>query len=137
LVIKKYKIGANERAARMHGLNVTATKIGVFVLPGAGAGLAGAIYSTQLKSSIPTIGDPLTLMAMAAVALGGTPLTGGKGSVLKTLLGAILVMTIQNGLNIIAVDAFWQQIVFGALMIFALYLNSEKGGADHRMSACR
>ena len=63
---------------------------------------------------------------MAAVALGGTPLTGGRGSVLRTVLGVFLVMIIENGLNVIAVDAFWQQIVFGAIVIFAVYLNSDK-----------
>ena len=63
---------------------------------------------------------------MAAVALGGTPLTGGRGSVLRTVLGIFLVMIIENGLNVIAVDAFWQQIVFGAIVIFAVYLNSDK-----------
>ena len=63
---------------------------------------------------------------MAAVALGGTPLTGGRGSVLRTVLGVFLVMMIENGLNVIAVDAFWQQIVFGAIVIFAVYLNSDK-----------
>ena len=75
---------------------------------------------------MPTIGNPLTLTAMAAVALGGTPLTGGRGSVLRTVLGVFLVMIIENGLNVIAVDAFWQQIVFGAIVIFAVYLNSDK-----------
>ena len=63
---------------------------------------------------------------MAAVALGGTPLTGGRGSVLRTVLGVFLVMIIENGLNVIAVDAFWQQIVFGAIVIFAVYLNYDK-----------
>ena len=123
-----FAIGANERAARMFGLKINSAKIWAFILSGAGAGLAGAFFSVQLKSALPTIGDSLTLMAVAAVALGGTPLTGGSGSVLRSFLGALLVLTIQNGLNAIAVDPFWQQIVFGALAIFAVYLNSEKGG---------
>jgi ribose transport system permease protein len=123
-----FAVGANERAARMFGIKINSTKLWAFILAGVGSGIAGAFFSIQLKSSLPTIGDSLTLMAVAAVALGGTPLTGGSGSVLRSFLGAILVLTIQNGLNAVAVDAFWQQIVFGALAIFAVYLNSEKGG---------
>ncbi len=123
-----FAVGANERAARMFGVNVMSTKTLAFVFSGIGSGLAGAIYAVQLKSSLPAIGDPLTLMAIAAVALGGTPLTGGRGSVLRSLLGALVVLVIQNGLNAIGVDPFWQQIVFGALTILAVYLNSERGG---------
>ena len=123
-----YAIGANERAARMCGLKVNSTKFWAYVLSGIGSGLAGAFYSIELKTSLATIGDPLTLLSIAAVVLGGTPLTGGRGSVLRTLLGAMLVIIIQNGLNTVALDVYWQQIVFGAFVILAVFLNSEKGG---------
>jgi ribose transport system permease protein len=123
-----FAIGANERAARMFGLKVNSTKFWAYVLSGIGSGLAGAFYSIELKTSLATIGDPLTLLSIAAVVLGGTPLTGGRGSVLRTLLGALLVVIIQNGLNTVALDPYWQQIVFGAFVILAVFLNSEKGG---------
>ena len=123
-----FAIGANERAARMCGLKVNSTKFWAYVLSGIGSGLAGAFYSIELKTSLATIGDPLTLLSIAAVVLGGTPLTGGRGSVLRTLLGAMLVIIIQNGLNTVALDVYWQQIVFGAFVILAVFLNSEKGG---------
>jgi ribose transport system permease protein len=123
-----FAVGANERAARMIGLDAMRAKMLAFVLSGLGSALSGVFFALILKSSLPTIGDQLVLVAMAAVVLGGTALTGGKGSVLKTLLGVVLVLVIQNGLNVIAVDAFWQQIVFGALIIFAVYLNADKGG---------
>ena len=123
-----YAIGANERAARMCGLKVNSTKFWVYALSGIGSGAAGAFYSIELKTSLATIGDPLTLLSIAAVVLGGTPLTGGRGSVLRTLLGAMLVIIIQNGLNTVALDVYWQQIVFGAFVILAVFLNSEKGG---------
>ena len=123
-----YAIGANERAARMCGLKVNSTKFWVYALSGIGSGVAGAFYSIELKTSLATIGDPLTLLSIAAVVLGGTPLTGGRGSVLRTLLGAMLVIIIQNGLNTVALDVYWQQIVFGAFVILAVFLNSEKGG---------
>ncbi|MCP4362034.1 MAG: ABC transporter permease [Chloroflexi bacterium] len=123
-----FAVGANERAARIIGLNVPRTKMLAFVLSGMGSALSGVFFALILRSSLPTIGDQLVLVAIAAVVLGGTALTGGKGSVLKTLLGVVLVLVIQNGLNVIAVDAFWQQIVFGVLTIVAVYLNTEKGG---------
>jgi ribose/xylose/arabinose/galactoside ABC-type transport system permease subunit len=123
-----FAIGANERAARMCGLKVNSAKFWAYVASGIGSGLAGAFYSIELKTSLATIGDPLTLLSIAAVVLGGTPLTGGRGSVLRTVLGAMLVIIIQNGLNTVALDVYWQQIVFGAFVIFAVFLNSEKGG---------
>lgn len=121
-----YAVGANQRAARMFGISIQTTTMFPFIFSGFGAALSGVFYALILKSSLPTIGNALTLTAMAAVALGGTPLTGGRGSVLRTLLGVFLVMIIQNGLNVIAVDAFWQQIVFGVIVIFSVYLNSDK-----------
>lgn len=125
-----FAIGANERAARMFGLKVNSTKFWAFALSGIGSAFAGALYSIELKTSIASIGDSLTLLAIAAIVIGGTPLTGGRGSVLRTLLGVLLVIIIQNGLNTVAVDPYWQQIVFGAFTIFAVYLNSEKAGRN-------
>ncbi|HUX13257.1 MAG TPA: ABC transporter permease [Spirochaetia bacterium] len=123
-----FAVGASERAARMFGLKVNSAKFWAFALSGVGSALAGAIYSIELKTSLATVGDPVTLLAIAAVVIGGTPLTGGRGSVLRTLLGALLVVIIQNGMNTGAVDPYWQQIVFGAFTIVAVYLNSERGG---------
>jgi ribose transport system permease protein len=125
-----FAVGASERAARMFGLKVNSTKFWAFALSGAGSALAGMFYSIELKTSLPTVGQPLTLLAIAAVVIGGTPLTGGRGSVLRTLLGALLVIIIQNGLNTGAVDPYWQQIVFGAFTILAVYLNSERAGRN-------
>lgn len=125
-----FAVGANERAARMIGLKINTAKLVAFTLSGLGSALSGAMYAIKLKSSLPTVGNSLNLLAIAAVALGGTSLSGGKGSVLKTLIGVLLVTIIQNGLNVIGVDAFWQQIVFGILVIVAIYLNSEKGIRD-------
>jgi ribose transport system permease protein len=125
-----FAVGASERAARIFGLRVNSTKFWAYALSGVGSALAGAIYSITLKTSLAIVGDPATLLAIAAVVIGGTPLTGGRGSVLRTLLGALLVVIIQNGLNTVAVDPYWQQIVFGAFTIVAVYLNSEKGGRN-------
>ena len=132
LIIGKtmYAAGANERAARLAGLNVQAAKVAAFTLSGLGAALSGIIFAVKLKSGIPTLGEPYTLMAIAASVLGGTSLTGGKGSVFMTILGVALVTVIQNGLNVAAVDGFWQQIVFGLLVLFAVYISADRSGKD-------
>lgn len=125
-----FAVGANEKAARIMGINTALTKMTAYVLTGMGSFLAGTFYSIKLRSSLPTVGSSLTLMAIAAVVLGGTTLTGGIGSVPRTLIGVFLVIALQNGLNVVGVDAFWQQIVFGALVIAAIILNSDKSGRD-------
>ena len=123
-----FAVGANEKAARMMGVRVGYAKLLAFTLTGMGAALAGVFYAIKLRSSLPTVGSSLTLMAIASVVLGGTTLSGGVGSVLRTLIGVFLVIALQNGLNVIAVDAFWQQIVFGLLIIVAIVLNADKSG---------
>lgn len=125
-----FAVGANERAARIIGLGINKAKLCAFMLSGIASALSGVLFSIKLKSSIPTIGDQLTLLAMASVALGGTSMSGGKGSVLKTILGVLLVIIIQNGLSVAAVDAYWQQIVFGFLIIIAVFINADRSGRD-------
>ncbi|MBC8535382.1 ABC transporter permease [Feifania hominis] len=119
-------IGANERAARISGIRVDRTKIFAFTVCGAGSALAGVLLAIKLQSSAPTVGSPFTLLAVAAVLLGGTSMTGGKGSVLMTLTGVMMVTVIENGMTIIGVDAFWSQIVFGGLIIVAMALTSDR-----------
>ncbi len=85
------------------------------------------MLAVKLKSSAPTVGESYTLLAVAAVLLGGTSGAGGKGSVLKTISGVLIVTIIQNGMTIIGVDAFWNQIVFGGLIVVAMILNTERG----------
>jgi ribose/xylose/arabinose/galactoside ABC-type transport system permease subunit len=121
-----YAIGGNERTARIVGFNVDFTKICVFVLMGALAALAGIFFAAKLRSGIPTVGDSLTLTAIAAVALGGTSLSGGRGSLVKTFAGVLLVTLIQNGMNIVGVDVFWQKITFGVIILAALYATTDR-----------
>jgi len=125
-----YAVGANERASRIAGVNTGLTKIAAFTVCGTLSALAGILLATKLRSGIPTVGEPITLMGIAAAALGGTSLSGGKGSVFGALLGAALVTIIQNGMNLIAIDAFWQQIVFGSLVIVALYITIDRSGRN-------
>lgn len=119
-------IGANERTARISGVNVDRTKIFAFTVCGMTSAIAGVLLAIKLQSSAPTVGSSFTLLAVAAVLLGGTSMTGGKGSVLMTLAGVLMVTVIENGMTIIGVDAFWSQIVFGALIILAMFLTADR-----------
>ena len=83
-----------------------------------------------MKGAIPTIGNGITLQGIASVAVGGTSLAGGSGSVIRTIFGCVTIMTIQTGLNVIGLDAYWQDIVFGIILIGALVLNSDRSLAN-------
>ncbi len=123
-------LGANERAARLIGLGIDKAKIIAFMFSGIGAALAGIFFAVKLKSGIPTVGEQYNLIAIASAALGGVALTGGKGYMPMVLLGVGLITVIQNGMNVIAVDGFWQQIVFGLLVLAAIYMNSDRRRHD-------
>jgi ribose/xylose/arabinose/galactoside ABC-type transport system permease subunit len=125
-----FAVGANEKAARMAGINADRAKIYAFVFSGLGSAVSGVMYAYKLKSSVPNIGDPLNLMAISSVALGGTLMSGGKGSVLRTLVGVITVIAISSGMNMAGVDAFWKDITYGVVLIVAIIINSEKGIRD-------
>ncbi len=118
--------GANERAARTMGIKIDKAKVYAFTICGILSALSGFLYAIKLRSSLPTIGDSLNLLCIASVALGGTALSGGKGSVLKSLIGVLMVIVIQSGLNVIGISEFWQQIVFGSLVIIAIFMSSDK-----------
>ncbi|MDR0361335.1 MAG: ABC transporter permease [Planctomycetota bacterium] len=123
-------LGANERAARLIGLGINRAKIVAFTFSGIGAAVAGMIFAVKLKSGIPTVGEQYNLIAIASAALGGVALTGGRGHIILVILGVGLITVIQNGMNVIAVDGFWQQIVFGLLVLAAIYMNSDRRRRD-------
>ncbi len=118
--------GANERATWLMGCNVRRSKMQAFLCSGLGAAIGGILFAIKLKSGIPTVGTQYTMLAIAAAVLGGVSMTGGKGAIALTLLGAMLITVIQNGMNVIGVDGLWQQIIFGSLLLAAIYLNSDK-----------
>lgn len=125
-----FAIGANERAARIAGVNTRKTKILLHMLCSTGAAIGGLMYAYKLKGSVPTIGDNLYMRAISSVALGGTLFSGGKGSCLRTLVGVVTVISITSGMNMAGVDALWTDVVFGCVLIFAVAINSEKGGRN-------
>lgn len=121
-----YAIGGNERTGRVAGLDVDKNKIIVFTLAGLLASLAGVFLVANLRSSAPSIGDPYTLQIVASCALGGTSLAGGKGSVLGTILGVFTVSLINNGMTYVGIDAYWQNVVFGAFVLGTIALTVDR-----------
>ena len=119
-----YASGGNERAAELSGVPVRRVQIAVYALSGTCAAIAGLILSSQLTSAGPTAGTTYELTAIAAVVIGGAALTGGRGNVRGTLLGAFVIGFLSNGLVIIGVSSYWQTVFTGAVIVLAVLLNS-------------
>jgi ribose transport system permease protein len=115
-----YAIGANPVAARLSGIRVKRTVFVLFLLSGLACALSGLILDSQLGSSAPTAATGLELSVITAVVLGGATLSGGEGSVLGTLVGLLIVGILNNGLILLNVDPFWQDVAQGALLIAAV-----------------
>jgi ribose transport system permease protein len=118
-----YAVGGNERAARLTGLNVRGIKVAVYTLAGALAGVAGLIVTARLDSAQPNAGLGYELDSIAAVVIGGTSLSGGRGSVWGTVLGCLIIGVLNNGLFLLNVSPFWQQVVKGAVILLAVALD--------------
>jgi len=118
-----YALGDNEEAARLSGVNVNRVKTLVYVLSGFSAALGGVIYTSRLFSGQPVAGQGYELNAIAAVVIGGTSLSGGMGGVLGTLVGALFIATLTNGLVLLNVSAFWQQVCMGVVVLGAIGLD--------------
>jgi ribose transport system permease protein len=116
-----YALGGNEEATRLSGVNVTRIKIYTYAFCGVAAALSGMILLARLGSGEPTAGQSYELNAIAAAAIGGASLAGGKGNILGTLLGALLLSALKVGLVVVGVDAFWQYIATGAIIVVAAY----------------
>ncbi len=119
-----YALGSNREATRLAGVRTSRYLVGIYVLCGVLTALASLIEASRLNSFQPAGGQGLELDAIGAVVIGGASLFGGEGNILATLVGALIVATIRNGLNILGVYAFWQYVVTGALIIIAVYLDS-------------
>jgi ribose transport system permease protein len=118
-----YAVGGNERAARLTGLPVDRVKIGVYTLGGLLAGAAGLIVTARLDSAQPNAGLGYELDSIAAVVIGGTSLSGGHGSVLGTVLGCLIIGVLNNGLFLLDVSPFWQQVVKGFVILAAVAID--------------
>ena len=127
-----YASGGNERAAELSGVPTKSVKITVYVLSGICAAIAGLVLSSQLTSAGPTAGTTYELTAIAAVVIGGAALTGGRGTVGGTMLGAFVIGFLSDGLVIVGVSAYWQTVFTGAVIVLAVLLNSIQYGRRPR-----
>lgn len=121
-----YAIGGNEEATILSGIRVDRVKIWIYSITGFLSALAGIILASRLNSSQPTAGASYELDAIAAVVLGGTSLSGGRGWIFGTLIGALIIGVLNNGLNIMNVSSFYQQVVKGGVILLAVLLDRKK-----------
>lgn len=129
-----YASGGNERAADLSGVPVKRVKVIVYVLSGVCAAIAGLVLSSQLTSAGPTAGTTYELTAIAAVVIGGAALTGGRGTVRGTMLGAFVIGFLSDGLVIIGVSAYWQTVFTGSVIVLAVLMNSIQYGRRAKSS---
>ncbi|WP_138759155.1 ABC transporter permease [Modestobacter altitudinis] len=121
-----YAVGGNIEAARLAGINVKRVLLSTYMLAGAAAGVAGLIFSARVLSAQPTAGTGYELDAIAAVVLGGTSLAGGRGRIFGTLVGAVIIGVLSNGLVLLDVPFFYQLMIKGVVIIIAIALDSLK-----------
>ncbi|MBO2450982.1 substrate-binding domain-containing protein [Actinomadura barringtoniae] len=119
-----YAIGGNEEAARLSGIKVSRQKLVTYALSGAFAAVAGIVLASRLASAQPQAASGYELDAIAAVVIGGASLSGGKGKAFGTLIGALILAVLRNGLNLLSVNAFWQQVVIGVVIALAVLLDT-------------
>lgn len=123
---RTYAIGGNEKATIVSGIKVPRVKIMIYSLAGMLSALAGAILTSRLNSAQPTAGTSYELDAIAAVVLGGTSLSGGRGRIVGTLIGALIIGTLNNGLNLLGVSSFYQMVVKGIVILIAVLIDRKK-----------
>jgi ribose transport system permease protein len=116
-----YAVGGNESAARLAGIPVDRVRIAAFAINGALVGLAAAIFAGRIQSASPLIGTGIELDVIAAVLLGGTSFIGGSSTMVGTLIGVLFIAVLQNGLNLLGVEVFWQGAVTGIVLILAVW----------------
>jgi len=123
---RAYAIGGNEKTAFLAGIKVRRYKAIFYAFCGLLTGLAALLLASRISSAIPTMGSGFELQSIGAVVIGGTPLSGGQGSVWGTLVGVLLLGVIANGLNLLHVEASWQYIVTGAIIVVAVIIHEHR-----------
>lgn len=118
-----YTIGSNPEAARLSGINVGRTTIGVYALCALFAGIAGILFTSRIANGVPTAGQGYELDAIAAAVIGGASLSGAEGSVFGTIIGAIIMQLLRNGGNLLGVNPFILEIVIGGLIVVTVLLD--------------
>jgi ribose transport system permease protein len=118
-----YALGSNEEAVRLSGVNANLWKVGIYSLSGMICGVAGLLISSRLGSAQPAIGMGYELDAIAATVIGGTSLSGGRGTVLGTIIGAFIISVLSNGLTVLSVADQWKFVATGAILVTAVYID--------------
>jgi len=121
-----YALGGNEQAARISGLNIGRIKILVYMLAGLLSGLAGLVLSSRIGSGQPGLGQSYELDAIAAAVIGGTSLSGGIGTIWGTIVGALIIGVLNNGMDLLNVSAYWQIILKGSIIVVAVIIDERK-----------
>jgi ribose transport system permease protein len=121
-----YALGSNEEAVRLSGVNADRWKIAIYTFAGAICGVAGVLIASRLNSAQPALGLGYELEAIAAVVIGGTSLAGGRGTILGTLIGALIMSVLTNGLRVMSVAQEWQTVATGAIIILAVYADMSR-----------
>ncbi|WP_340003417.1 ABC transporter permease [Paenibacillus sp. FSL K6-0276] len=116
-----FALGSNEEATRLSGVNTVKWKIVIYTITGIFSGIAGILMASRLNSAQPSLGTGYELEAIAAVVIGGTSLSGGVGSILGTIIGALIMSVLTNGLQIMSVAQEWRTVIVGVVIIIAVY----------------
>ncbi len=125
-----YAIGGNENAARLSGIPINKIKVWVYVLAGMLAAIGGLLVTARLDSAQPNAGMSYELDAIAAVVIGGTSLAGGRGTILGTVLGAMIIGVLNNGLVLLDVSPFWQQVIKGIVILLAVIIDKSNSKSE-------
>ena len=129
-----YAIGGNERAAELSGVKVKRVKLLVYMISGFCASVVGLIIASQLVAAHPATGQFFELNAIAAVVLGGTSLSGGRGSIGGTIIGAFVIGVLGDGLVMVGVSSFWQQVIKGLVIVLAVIIDQMQARMQVRIA---
>jgi len=128
-----YAVGGNKEAARLSGVPVFFVTVFVYIVSSLAAGLGGCIQASQINTGTPNMGTMYELYVIAAVVVGGTSLSGGSGKMLGTLIGAFIISVIQNGMNLVGIESYTQQVVLGAVILGAVLLDKVRNSGGMAM----
>lgn len=132
-----YAIGGNERSAELSGVRIKSTKTLVYMISGFCSAMVGLIIASQLVAAHPATGQTFELNAIAAVVLGGTSLAGGRGSIGGTLIGAFVIGVLGDGLVMLGVSSFWQNVIKGAVIVLAVIIDQAQARMQERIALQR
>lgn len=118
-----YAVGGNETAAKSSGINAEAVKIAAYSISGVCSGLAGLLAASRITSGSPTTGEGYEMNAISAAVIGGVSMSGGKGGLAGTLIGALLIGVVQNGLDILGISAYYQKVIQGLIIMVAVFVD--------------